>query len=200
MLNKNIAKSLIVYSVYDWFVLVIAGILDKMLKSTNDNKTLTFVVVANVLFPISYCLFFKINKYFKVAAILRIVISVISITIGIFEYDFDIQFLGYLLQAISKILLIFLEIYFIKGIIDIFKAFEEEKFCKKWNFILFTMMVYLIPKRILEVVTALNIENSNVQLAITVFNIVVILLGAFAFTYKFIYIIKSIVYLWKAEK
>ncbi len=199
MTSKNMAKCLIVDSIYGWFVVVISLILSKALKFIG-NETLINVLILNILIPVSYCLFYKINKFFKIAAILRIIMSVFSITVSIINHNFNIQWIDFALLVIPTVLSIILELYFIKGIIDIFKGFKEEKLCQKWDFVLFAMMVYLIPKLILDVATNLNLQNDNAQLAIMVFNIIVVLLGAFAFTYEFVYKIKSIIFLWKAEK
>ena len=61
-------------------------------------------------------------------------------------------------------------------------------------------MVYLVPKKFLDIVNIFNIQEETFSFAITVFTFIVLLIGMFAITYDLIYKIKSIIFLWKTEK
>ncbi len=185
---------------YGWTVPIVAFFVQKLVENLVANKALVFILITNTLMPIVYFLFYKIKKFFRVAAILKAVECAFSIAMCIINsfYENQIVYIGFL--TLTQILSIIFEFCFIKGITDIFKGYNEEKFCKKWDFILYAMMVYIIPKSVLQIATALNLQNHNIQLAIEVFNMVVLLLGLVAVSYYFVYTVKSIVYLWKSEK
>ena len=191
MVGKDISKRLIFYHCFNLFGILFA-------QGIFKSDILFFIIVTNIVQLISHIALYKINHSYKISLILRIVLTVFSIS----AHSFENRIIYTVCIFATSILSIFVEFYFIRGIIDIFKCFEEEKFYKKWDFILYATMVYLIPKKILDIaiVNIFNIQDETFSFAITVFGIIVLLIGMFAITYDLIYKIKSIIFLWKTEK
>lgn len=200
MTSRNIAKRLIVKECGSFLTVVLAMIVQTLFKSLIDSSNMIYVCIINILMPIIFFLFYKINKFFKASAILRLVASAFAIATNIIDSFCENQYIYIVLLSLSQIISIAIAVCFIKGIIDIFKGYNEEKLCKKWDFILYAMMVYMVPKSVSEVMTALNLENPNMQLITMTLSFAVVLIGIFAITFSFIYTIKSIVYLWNKEK
>lgn len=196
MNGKDISKRLIFYHCFILFGILFAVVIQKIYENYFRSNTLIFVIISNIVQLISYIALYKINYSYKISLILRIILTVFSIS----SQSFNNRIIYIVCIFATNILSIFIEFYFIKGIIDIFKCFGEEAFCKKWDFILYATMVYIIPKSILNIVSIFNIQYEKCSFAITVFSFIVLLLGMFAITYDLIYKVKSIIFLWKTEK
>ena len=97
---------------YGWTVPIVAFFVQKLVENLVANKALVFILITNTLMPIVYFLFYKINKFFRVAAILKTVECAFSIAMCIINsfYENQIVYIGFL--TLTQILSIIFEFCF----------------------------------------------------------------------------------------
>ena len=115
MVGKDISKRLIFYHCFNLFGIIFAVIIQKIYENYFKSNILIFVIITNVVQLISHIALYKINHSYKISLILRIVLTVFSIS----AHSFENRIIYTVCIFATNILSIFVEFYFIRGIIDI---------------------------------------------------------------------------------